>query len=242
MTRRGFKTLSQRIIVVGGEVSPQVVLDTILTGMIQRVGPAAVGHAKAVAHVDGGVVHASTTGTPPTVEVQVTGNPALTVNSLQVDLLCVFHGMRQKTLEVAWQDVLAILARDGLVVTTLVAAQPAQESPRAHARTRVNILASLLPSFLVLKPCCLLPMGWSLFGGTMGVLHLLAPLEPYRPLFMLLSLALLSSAFYRLYLRPLAPDLGDTSDSVFGSRVLFWVASSLFIGAALSPLLFSQRF
>lgn len=240
--RRGFNTLSQRIVVAGSEVSPQVVLNMILTGMIQHVGPTAVGHAKAVAHVDGGVVHASTTGTPPTVEVQVAGNPALTVNSLQVDLLCVFHGVSRKILPQAWQDVLTILAKDGFVVTILPTPQSISDKQRPQVQTRMSILTSVLPSFLVLKPCCLLPMGWSLFGGTMGVLHIFAPLEPYRPLFMLVSVVLLSSAFYQLYLRPPALGWGDTGDSVFKSRVLFWIASSFFIGAALSPLLFSHGF
>ena len=169
--QRGFNTLSQRLIVARSDVSPKAVLNTILMGIIQHVGPTAVGHAKAVAHVEGGIVHASTTGTPPTVELQVAGNPALTVNHLQVDLLCVFHGVTRKALPQAWQEVLTILARDGFVVTTLATPQLAHESQRTHARTRFNILTSLLPSFLIPKPCCLLPIGWSLFGGTVGVLH-----------------------------------------------------------------------
>ena len=109
--QRGFNTLSQRLIVARSDVSPKAVLNTILMGIIQHVGPTAVGHAKAVAHVEGGIVHASTTGTPPTVELQVAGNPALTVNHLQVDLLCVFHGVKSKTLSQAWQEVLAILSK-----------------------------------------------------------------------------------------------------------------------------------
>jgi hypothetical protein len=240
--RRGFNTLSQRFIIAGSEVSPQAVMNTILLGIIQQVGPSAVGHAKAVAQVDGGIVHASTTGTPPTVEIQVAGNPALTVNHLQVDLLCVFHGVTRKILPQAWQEVLARLARDGFVVTILATPQSASDKQRPQVRTRMSILTSVLPSFLVLKPCCLLPMGWSLFGGTVGVLHIFAPLEPYRPLFILVSLVLLSSAFYQLYLRPPALGFGDTSDSVFKSHVLFWLASSLFIGAALSPLVLPGGF
>ena len=239
---RGFNTLSQRIVIARSEVSPQAVLNTILLGIIQQVGPTAAGHAKAVAHVDGGIVHASTTGTPPTVEIQVAGNPALTVNHLQVDLLCVFHGVTRKMLPQAWEEVLARLARDGFVVTILATAQPNSDKRHSQARTRMSLLTSVLPSFLVLKPCCLLPMGSTLFGGTMGALHIFAPLEPYRPLFMLVSLVLLSSAFYQLYLRPPARGFGDTSDSVFRSRVLFWIASSLFIGATISPLVLPHGF
>ena len=234
MTRRGFKTLSQRIIVAGGEVSPQVVLDTILMGMIQRVEPTAVGHAKAVAQVDGGVVHASTTGTPPTVEVLVSGNPAPTVNSLQVDLLCVFHGVRRRTLAAAWQGVLTTLAHKGLHVTVLPTPSPKRSLGQFPGGIRLGIMGSLLPSVLILKPCCVLPMLWSFFGGGVGALSVFAPLEPYRPLLMLAALGLLGSAFYYLYLHPLPTNTGERSDSVLASRVFFWVASAIFAGAALS--------
>jgi hypothetical protein len=209
------------------------VLNAILSGVIQRIGPAAVGHAKAVAHVEGGIVHASTTGTPPVVETNIVGSPAAAVGRLQVDVLCVFHGVKRKTLEIAWQGVLKALSQDGFQVTALTVTPHPGEQRYALPRARIGILASLLPSVLVIKPCCLIPTISSLFGGSVGVLHIFAPLEPYRPIFMLASLGLLGSAFYHLYLCPPTFNSGGNKGSVLTSRFLFWIAGGVFAGAAL---------
>jgi hypothetical protein len=145
-------------------------------------------------------------------------------------------------LEMAWGEVLSRLLRDGFQVTAVSVPSRSEEKRRAFSRPHLGIFISLLPSFLIFKPCCLVPVLWSLFGGSVGILHLFAPLEPYRLLFMLASLGLLGSAFYQLYLRPPTFSFGENRDSVLTSRVLFWIASSLFIGATLSPLLLPHGF
>jgi hypothetical protein len=232
-----FKTLSRSLLVARNEASPVEVLNTILLEVIQHLGPAAVGHAKAVARVEGGIVHASTTGTPLAVEAKIVGTPAVTVDRLQVDALCVFYGVKWRTLEMAWQGALDALTQGGFQVTVLPVTQRPGEQRRALPQARIGIFASLLPSFLVIKPCCLLPTLGSLFGGSVGVLHVFAPLEPYQPLFMLTSLGLLGSAFHHLYLRPPTFNAKDQRDSILTSRLLFWLASGVFIAAALYPRL-----
>src|SRR4051812_36862669 len=102
-----FNTLSRRLLIARNNTSPVEVLNTILLEVIQHLGSAAVGHAKAVAHVEGGLVHASTTGTPLAVEIKTVGTPAATVDRLQADVLCVFYGVKRRTLEIAWQAGLA---------------------------------------------------------------------------------------------------------------------------------------
>src|SRR5262249_612717 len=145
--------------------------------------------------------HASTTGIPPIVAVKTIDSPVAITDRLQVDLLCVFYGVRWKTLAMAWQEVLSSLVRDGFQVTPVAATPSSEESQRIVPQTRMGIVMSLLSSFLVLKPCCLIPVLGSVFGGSMSILHLFTPLEPYRPIFMLVSLGLLGSSFYSLYFR-----------------------------------------
>jgi len=52
----------------------------------------------------------------------------------------------------------------------------------------VSSLGSLVPSVLV-SICCLGPTLYMLFGVSVGGLGIFAPLEPYRPVFMLAALA-----------------------------------------------------
>ncbi len=233
--KRAFNTLSRRLLVARHETSPAAVLNIILLEVIQHLGPAAVGHAKAAAHVEGGLVHASTTGTPLAVETKTVGTPATTVDHLQVDVLCVFYGVKQRTLEMAWQAALTTLTHSGFQVTTLAVMLRSSGQRQVAPQARTGVFASLLPSLLIIKPCCLTPILGSLFGGSVGVLHIFAPLEPYQPLFMLMSLGLLGSAFYRLYLRPPTFDGEDTRGSIRTSRVLFWLASGVFLAAVVYP-------
>lgn len=237
-----FQTLSQHLLITRRDSSPAEVLNTILLGVVRHLGPMVVGHAKAVARVEGGIVYASTTGIPPTVEVKTIDSPVAFTDRLQVDLLCVFHGIKRKTLAMAWQEVLSLLSRDGFQVTALAATPPSKEPQRILPRIRMGIAMSLLPSFLVLKPCCLIPVLGSVFGGSISVLHIFAPLEPYRPVFMLVSLGLLGSSFYSLYWRSPVTNFAESRQSVLASRVLLWIASGLFVGATLSPLLLPQAF
>ena len=77
-----FQTLSLRLLITRPACSPAEVLSTILLGMVQPLGPTMVGHAKAVTRVDGGIVHASTTVVPPTVEAKTADNPVVVTDCL----------------------------------------------------------------------------------------------------------------------------------------------------------------
>src|SRR5215813_9995061 len=195
-----FQTLSQRLLIARPDTSPAEVLNTILLGVVQHLGPTVVGHAKAVARVEGGILHASTTGVPPMIEVKTINNPVAITDCLQIDLLCVFHGIKHTTLLHAWEEVCAVLRRNGFQMNIVETAPPSGKPRSMLPQTRLGIALSLFPSFLVLKPCCLIPVLGAVFGGSFGILHIFAPLEPYRPLFMTISGGLLSSAFYRLYI------------------------------------------
>ena len=103
-------------------------------------------------------------------------------------------------------------------------------------------LGSLVPSFL-LSTCCLGPTLYVLFGTSVGGLSIFTPLEPYRPLFMLAAAGLLGYAFYHLYLRP--PQFACVEDghsALRTSRVLFWIASLVFVVAALYPVVLPRFF
>lgn len=237
---RKFQTLSQRFIITRKSFSPHEVLNTLLLEIIRHFGPIVVGHAKTVAQVEGGIVYASTTGMPPTVEVKTVDNPAMITESMQVDLLCVFHGIKAKTLTRAWQEAAALLTREGFHLTTIDAPPASLESQRQPPRAWAATALSFLPSFLALKPCCLIPVLGSFFGGSVSILHLFAPFEPYRPVFMLASLGLLGFTFHRLYVRPIVVSFAEETRSAFTSHALFWLASSLFVVAVLSPWLFPK--
>lgn len=106
----------------------------------------------------------------------------------------------------------------------------------------VSSLGSLVPSFLV-STCCLGPTLYVLFGASVGGLGIFAPLEPYRPLFMVVAVALLGYAFYHLYVRPPTFACVENGRSPLKTpRLLFWVASVLFMVAALYPMVLQHFF
>ena len=106
----------------------------------------------------------------------------------------------------------------------------------------VSSLGSLVPSFLV-STCCLGPTLYVLFGVSVGGLSVFAPLEPYRPVFILVALVLLGYAFYHLYIRPLQFDCVENGRSALRtSRFLFWIASLIFVTAVLYPLVLPHFF
>jgi mercuric ion transport protein len=106
----------------------------------------------------------------------------------------------------------------------------------------ISSLASLVPSVLV-STCCLGPTLYVLFGVSAGGLSSFTPLEPYRPVFMLAALGLLGYAFRHLYIRPPQFDcVEDGRSALRTSRVLFWVASVVFIVAALYQVVLPHFF
>ncbi len=106
----------------------------------------------------------------------------------------------------------------------------------------LSSLGSLVPSFLV-STCCLGPTLYVLFGVSVGGLSIFTPLEPYRPLFMLAAAGLLGYTFYHLYIHPPQFDCVENGRSALRtSRFLFWVASLIFIVAALYPVVLPHFF
>jgi mercuric ion transport protein len=106
----------------------------------------------------------------------------------------------------------------------------------------ISSLGSLLPSFLV-STCCLGPTLYVLFGVSIGGLSIFAPLEPYRPVFILAALGLLGYAFYHLYIQPPRFDCVENGRSALRtSRFVFWVASVIFVVAALYPVVVPHLF
>src|SRR5262249_57654622 len=86
----------------------------------------------------------------------------------------------------------------------------------------LSTVGSIIASLLVSR-CCLGPTVYVLFGVSVSGLSVLAPLEPYRPLFMMVAVALLGSAFYHLYVRPPAVACVDPGHaSLRTQRLLFW--------------------
>ena len=106
----------------------------------------------------------------------------------------------------------------------------------------LSTVGSLIPTFLV-SICCLGPTVYVLFGVSVGGLSVLAPLQPYRPLFLIGAVTLLGSAFYYLYMQPPAFACVEHGRSPLRTyRLLFWVASVLFVAAALYPLVLPHFF
>lgn len=84
-----------------------------------------------------------------------------------------------------------------------------------------GVLAGIGASACCVGPLLLLSMG---IGGA-WIAHLIA-LEPYRPVFIVLTVLFLGLAFWKIYLVPQSCAVGDdcTADRTRkGQRVLFWV-------------------
>jgi hypothetical protein len=72
---------------------------------------------------------------------------------------------------------------------------------------------------------------------SVGGLSIFTSLEPYHPAFLLAALVLLGYAFYHLYIRPPQFDCVENGRSALRtSRVVFWIASLIFVVAALYPV------
>lgn len=116
------------------------------------------------------------------------------------------------------------------------------ETNLVKAKGLLSSVGSLIPSFFV-STCCLGPTVYVLFGVSVGGLSVFAPLEPYRPVFMVVAVALLGYAFCHLYVQPPAfACVENGRSSLRTHRLLFWVASIVFLVAALYPLVLPHFF
>ncbi len=233
-----FNSLSRQVIVSGSIASPAAVLTALLSKIVTHLGNDLVGHAKAIAHVEGGVFHASTTGAEAGIDVKAVGSPSSAGNTFQLDFMCVFHGQRYRTLLRAWNAAVTALVASGLSFTPVASA----DSAKAQApRTALPIIGSLASSFLVLKPCCLIPLLWSVSGGGIAFLQVLEPLEAYRPAFMAITLAFLSAAFYQLYVGAATIASESIRGSVRQSRRILWLATAIFLVSTFYPIFAPQE-
>lgn len=114
------------------------------------------------------------------------------------------------------------------------------ESPALRSTNRLGLVASagsILSAFLA-TACCVGPLIFALLG--LGGAGLLIRFEPYRPYFIVLTVALLGTGFFFTYRRPtLAAPASDGAACACPAprtnrlgRIMLWVATVL-VGAFL---------
>lgn len=229
-----FSSLSKRLAVESAGMSPQALLHALLGRLVGELGQDLVGHAKAIAHVEGGMYHASTTGVETGVDVRCVGTPTPSSAGFDIDFMCAFHGMSAKRLATAWDAAVASVAASG---PRLIAIEIAPTASVARARSLSPMAGSLLSSLLVLKPCCVLPLLWTLSGSSLAALQVLRPLEAYRPVFITLSVVCLAIAFHRLYVAPLVDASARARKSLRRARGIFCASVLMFVIALSVPAL-----
>jgi mercuric ion transport protein len=89
--------------------------------------------------------------------------------------------------------------------------------------------------------CCVGPVAFAMFS--LGGAGLMMNLEPYRPIFMALTVVLLGFGFYRAYRRAPAPTRSESTECecvpprrTMG-RIVVWIATALVAGAWTAPYL-----
>ncbi|MBX9606820.1 MAG: hypothetical protein K2Y51_11400 [Gammaproteobacteria bacterium] len=233
-----FNSLSRQMIVSGRIASPASILTPLLSSIVAHLGEDLVGHAKAVAHVEGGVFHASTTGAESVIEVKTVGSPSPNGQSFRLDFMCVFHGLRYRKLLQAWTRSVDALVASGLHLEPLeITTSLAPTAPRST----LPIVGSIASSFLVLKLCCLIPLLWTVSGGGISFLQVFEPLEPFRPAFMALTVALLAAAYYSLYFGVATVARESVQRSVRQSRRILWIATAVFLLSNIYSILAPQQ-
>ena len=89
----------------------------------------------------------------------------------------------------------------------------------------------------MLKPCCLIPVLWSVTGGGIGALQVFEPLAPYGPYFIAVTAVLLTVAFFQVYFRVPEARLESIRTSVHRSRSVLWFATAVFVMATVYPII-----
>lgn len=111
--------------------------------------------------------------------------------------------------------------------------RPDAPSGRVTRSVAGAVLAGIGASLCCVAPLVLLALG---IGGTW--ISTLTALEPYRPIFIALTLVFLFLAFRKLYLVPkqCAPDTACAVPSTRrNQRLLFWLVSALLLGLLTFP-------
>lgn len=214
--------------------SPESILAELLSRLVSELGKDLVGHAKAIAHLEGGVIHASTTGAETGVDVLRTGSPTGGGDSFRMDFMCAFHGLSARRLDNAWEVAEQALVASGVSIVPL---QADRGRSLAVAGALGPITATVMSSLFVLKPCCVLPALWAMSGSGLAFLQMLEPLEAYRVHFVVLSLFCLAAGFHRLYLSPGVRKGSLILVSIRRARTVLWFSALIFVVALLAPRL-----
>lgn len=116
--------------------------------------------------------------------------------------------------------------------------RPTTSGERAQGWSLAASAGSIVSAF-VASLCCIGPLVFALLG--IGGAGLLVKFEPYRPLFMGVTLALLGTGFYVTYRKPkYAVSSGPNCDcpapkTNLAGRLMLWVATVLAVGILSFP-------
>jgi mercuric ion transport protein len=108
-----------------------------------------------------------------------------------------------------------------------------ESSPNAKMALAGGVLAGIGASACCVGPLLLLSVG---IGGAW--IGRLTALEPYRPVFIALTILFLGLAFWKLYLVPQSCTLEDNcvADRTRNvQRILFWILAPITLGLVASP-------
>jgi mercuric ion transport protein len=111
---------------------------------------------------------------------------------------------------------------------------------------KIGTTSSLIGSFIaaiIASLCCVGPLLFITFGVGGAWVAQLTKFEAVRPFFILVSIALLGSAFYRLYLSPQACIPGAicaAPKTLKIHRIIFWTSSISLLGLIATPWIMSS--
>jgi len=103
--------------------------------------------------------------------------------------------------------------------------------PSENRTTIVNVITASLAA-IGASLCCIGPLVLLALGVGGGWISNLTALEPYRPIFVIITLLFLFMAFRKLYLLPqqCAPDAACALPSTLrNQRIIFWIVSVILI-------------
>lgn len=107
-----------------------------------------------------------------------------------------------------------------------------------HVRKGNGFLIAGILSAIGASICCVGPLLLLALGVSGAWIGSLTAFEPYRPIFIILTLAFLAFAFHRLYLarRVCAPESGCANPSTLKrQRLAFWIVTVVVLGLISVP-------